>query len=82
MGLPRQMADGGAGQWSVGAENSMTSLEHRPPWRQPRGKWMVSLVKAHTNATLKRLHLWEIDSRFAHGLPPGWCGGGNFPVES
>ena len=25
-----------------------------PPWRQPRGKWMVSLVNSHTNATSKR----------------------------
>ena len=24
-----------------------------PPWRQPRDKWMVSLVNSHTNATLK-----------------------------
>jgi len=36
-----------------------------PPWRQPRGKWIVSLVNSHTNATLKRWHLWEIDLRFA-----------------
>ena len=26
---------------------------------------MVSLVNSHTNATSKRWHLWEIDSRFA-----------------
>ena len=25
-----------------------------PPWRQPRGKWMVSLVNSHTNAWLWR----------------------------
>ena len=25
-----------------------------PPWRQPRGKWMVSLVNSHTNATAMR----------------------------
>ena len=25
-----------------------------PPWRQPRGKCMVSLVNSHTNATSKR----------------------------
>ena len=42
-----------------------------PPWRQPRGKWMVSLVNSHTNATSRRWHLWEIDLRFAPGLPPG-----------
>jgi len=43
-----------------------------PPWRQPRGKSMVSSVNSHTNATRIGWHLWEIDLRFAHGLPPGW----------
>ena len=43
-----------------------------PPWRHPRGKWMVSLVDSHTNATSQRWHLWEIDLRFAPGVPPGW----------
>ena len=43
-----------------------------PPWRQPRGKWMVSLVNSDTNATRIGWHLWEIDLRFAPGLPPGW----------
>jgi hypothetical protein len=43
-----------------------------PTWRQPRGKWMVSLVSSHTNATSKRLHLWEIDFRFALNSTPGW----------
>ena len=42
-----------------------------PPWRQPRGKWMVSLVNSHTNATRIGWHLWEIDLRFAPGLLPG-----------
>ena len=27
-----------------------------PPWWHPRGKWMVSLVNSHTNATSKRWH--------------------------
>ena len=49
-----------------------TKWVQRPPWRQPRGKWMVYLVDSHTNATSERWHLWEIDSRFAPGLPPGW----------
>ena len=40
-----------------------------PPWRQPRGKWMVSLVNSHTNATRIGWHLWAIDSRFAPGWP-------------
>ena len=43
-----------------------------PPWRQPRGKWMVDLVNSHTNATSKRWHLWEIDLRFALNSTPGW----------
>ena len=45
-----------------------------PPWRQPRGKWMVSLVNSHTNATSKRGHLWEIHWRFALNSTPGWRG--------
>jgi len=45
-----------------------------PPWRQPRGKSMVSFVNSHTNSTRIGWHLWEIDLIFAPGLPPGWCG--------
>ena len=45
-----------------------------PPWRQPRGKWMVSLVNFHTNATSKRWHLREIDSKFALNSTLGWGG--------
>ena len=33
---------------------------------------MVSSVNSHTNATRIGWHLWEIDLRFATGLPPGW----------
>ena len=33
---------------------------------------MVSSVNSHTNATRIGWHLWEIDLRFAPGLPPGW----------
>ena len=43
-----------------------------PPWRQPRGKSMISLVDSHTNATSKTWHLWEIDLRFALNSTPGW----------
>ena len=43
-----------------------------PPWRQPMGKWMVSLVNFHTNATRIGWHMWEIDLKFAPGLPSGW----------
>ena len=43
---------------------------HAVLWR--RGKSMVSLVNSHTNATRIGWHLWEIDLRFASGLPPGW----------
>jgi len=58
-----------------------------PPWRRPRGKSMVSSVNSHTNATRIGWHLWEIDLRFAPGLPPGWlcmsisglCGSLAFP---
>ena len=32
---------------------------------------MVYLVNSHTNATRIGWHLWEIDLRFAPGLPPG-----------
>ena len=32
---------------------------------------MVSLVNSHSNTTSWRWHLWEIDLKFAHGLPPG-----------
>ena len=27
---------------------------------------------SHTNTTTNRWHLWEMDVRFAPGLPPGW----------
>jgi len=33
---------------------------------------MDSSVNSHTNATRIGWHLWEIDLRFAPGLPPGW----------
>ena len=38
-----------------------TGLQYAPPWRQPRGKWVVSLANFHTNATAKRWCMWEID---------------------
>ena len=44
-----------------------------PPWRQPGGKWMVSLVNSHTNATSSRWRLWETDLRFALNSTPGRC---------
>ena len=47
-------------------------METYPPWRQPRCKWMVSLVNSHTNVNSKRWHLWEIDLRFALSWTPGW----------
>jgi hypothetical protein len=43
-----------------------------PPWRQPRGKSMVSLVNSHTNATRIGWHLWEIDLRFALDSNSRW----------
>ena len=53
-----------------------------PPWRQPRGKSMVSLVNSHTNATRIGWHLWDIDSKFAPGLPPGWLALSLFDLTS
>jgi hypothetical protein len=32
---------------------SWSSAKWCPPWRQPRGKYMVSLVNSHANTTLK-----------------------------
>ena len=46
-----------------------------PPWRQPRVKSTVYVVNSHTHATRIGWHLWEIDLRFAPGLPPGWLVG-------
>ena len=53
---------------------SVVWMDEGPPWRQPRGNSMFFSVNYHTNATSKRWHLWEIDIRFAPGLPPGWRG--------
>ena len=36
-------------------------MNQEPPWRQPRGKWMVYLVNSHTNATRIGWHLCKID---------------------
>ena len=47
-----------------------TTLPH-PPLRQPRGKRMISLVNSHSNATSRKLHLREIDLKFANELSPG-----------
>ena len=64
-----------------GGQQKPSTHSQRPPpqiqentsvaW-QPRGKWMVSLVNSHTNATRIGWHLWEIYLTFAPGLPPGW----------
>ena len=67
-----------AGGWDLrlgGGRNSQDAHKSsicKPTWRQPRGKSMVYLVNSHANATSSRWHLWEIDLRFATGLPPGW----------
>ena len=42
------------------------------PWMQPRGKWMVSLVNFHADATSSRWHMREIDLRFALHSTPVW----------
>jgi len=66
--------DGGGkrGVWDPRQGDQPAPLHRPPPWKQPRGKWMVSLVNSHTNATSKRWHLWEIDFRFALNSTPGW----------
>ena len=64
---------GAAPHGSSAAQDAMMKLAgHNPPWRQPWGKSMVSSVNSHTNAARIGWHLWEIDLRFATGLPPGW----------
>ena len=47
-------------------------LSTTTPWRQLRGKLIVSFVHSHTNATRIGWHMWEIEIQFAPGLPPGW----------
>ena len=56
----------------AGADKDAT--EKVPPLRQPRGKWIVSLVNSHSNTTSQRWHQWEIDLRFALKSTPGWKG--------
>ena len=60
--------------WTAGCTLNFRYKSVNPPWRQPRGKWMVSLANPHTNTTSKRWHLWEIDLRFALNSTPGWFG--------
>ena len=48
------------------------ALHSIPSWRQPRGRWMVSLVNSHVNASLKNWHSWEIGLRFALSPTSGW----------
>ena len=71
MGAPPQRPPGRA---SIGPRGCRAWRGQRvtPSWRQPRGKWMVSLVKSYANATSQRLHLWEIDLRLALNLSPEW----------
>jgi len=40
-----------------------------PPWRQLRGKYMLSSVNSLPNSISR---LWEIDLGFAPGSPTGW----------
>ena len=61
----------GASYPAEGALCTNPSSHKEPPWRQPRGKWMVSLGDSHTKCS-KRWHLWEIDCRFALNSTPGW----------
>jgi len=59
---------------TTSTELHASQADRGPPWRQPKGKWMVALVNPHTHATRIGWHMWEIDLRFAPGLPPGWTG--------
>ena len=58
-----------ANTWIFGVEGSLSSSAQ--PWRQPRGKSMVSLVNSLTNATRIGWHVWEIDSTFPLGYFQG-----------
>jgi len=44
---------------------------HRSALDSTQGKWSVSSVSPHTNATSKRWQLWDIDLRFALNSTPG-----------
>jgi len=63
----------------------VTAMQVRlPPWRQPRGKSMVSLVNSHSNASRIGWYLWEINLRFAPGANlggPGWDSFYSFYLE-
>ena len=72
----------GGGGGSLEGEGALAAVLFAvPPWMQPRGKWMVSLVNSYTNTTSKRRHLWEIDLRFALISTPGW-GFNRYPLSS
>ena len=43
---------------------------------------MVSSVNSHTIATRIGWHMWEIDLRFATGLPPGWRSKSSAPLQA
>ena len=66
------MAGALASHWFLQKGGEGTYCSSRAALEATQGKWMVSLVNSHTHATTKRWHLWEIDLRFAPGLPPGW----------
>ena len=53
------------------SEGEREREKERESWRQPMGKWMVSLVDSHANSTSKRWHMWRIDLRFPLNSTPG-----------
>ena len=59
------------GEWMACTLLSSTDQVQLPALRQPRGKWVFSLVNSHTNATSKWQHLWKIDLRGALNSTPG-----------
>jgi len=67
---PRRLFE--VGNAAIGVFLGPRTNSPKSPWRQPRGKWIVSLVNSHENATRIGWHLCEIDLRFAPELSPWW----------
>ena len=54
---------------------SLGSFPHRNHPEDNPGAIFFKVVNCHLDVTSRRSHLWEIDLRFAPGLPPGWVTG-------
>ena len=70
-----QLGEQGSVEWIAsglgGAGLAVHAVGASGPPCKPRGNSIVSLVNSHTNAARIGWHLWEIDLRFAPGLPQG-----------